>query len=100
VLAPCCYWEADYASYPNKAFLAGLGFVNQRDFKLLAATTASRPGSRSALVGQHAMDILDAGRADFLRQRGYDATVVSYAPPHLAPDGSLETNLIVARPRG
>ena len=99
-LAPCCYFACEYRAYPRegRAFLRDLGF-DERRFALLTKLTQWGPSAFFAAgdeaAGQMAMDVLDAGRVHFLLRRGVDAAAVPYAPAALAPDGTLESTLIV-----
>ena len=46
-------------------------------------------------AGRWAMDLIDAGRVDFLRRSGLDAAALPYADARLALDGALECTLLV-----
>mmetsp|Transcript_4302 Transcript_4302/g.12981 ORF Transcript_4302/g.12981 Transcript_4302/m.12981 type:complete len:221 (-) Transcript_4302:43-705(-) len=98
--APCCYWLIDYRVFPNRAFLEDLGLGGARAFSLLTKLTQWGPDMfwrpEDETAGQMAMDILDAGRVDYLRRAGLDAAALPYAAPALAPDGALESTMLVA----
>lgn len=99
-IAPCCYFACDYETYPNRDFLAEIGFSGARDFGRLIKLTQWGPDEYAGLgvpplAGQQAMDLLDEGRVRYLCERGVDASVAHYATPAIEPGGALERSLLV-----
>lgn len=96
--APCCYFSCEYDAYPGRELLAELGIKDERDFQMLTKLTQWGPNQLSPsteAAGRWAMDLIDAGRVDFLVRSGLDAATVPYADPLLALDGALECTMLV-----
>ena len=97
--APCCYFSCEYDAYPGRELLAELGVCRDaRDFDMLKKLTQWGPNQFSPsteAAGRWAMDLIDAGRVDFLRRSGLDAAALPYADARLALDGALECTLLV-----
>ena len=97
--APCCYFSCEYDAYPGRELLAELGVCRDaRDFDMLKKLTQWGPNQFSPsteAAGLWAMDLIDAGRVDFLRRSGLDAAALPYADARLALDGALECTLLV-----
>ena len=117
VLGTCCHQHISRRAYPNRAYLEGALGLSARQFQLLCRlsshgvseggvreggvrqsandTHLKRPaegGSRAAAradTGRRAKDLLDEGRAAFLRTQGFDARLCTYVDASVTPENVL-----------
>ena len=98
VLGTCCHHRCDYDAYPAREYLNALNLTSafgslcrfsSRGVDAFATTSRADTGRR-------VKDLLDEGRASFLREAGYDANLVRYVDASITP----ENVLVVGRHRG
>ena len=94
VLGSCCHHRCEWRSYPNRPFLADLGFTSAADFDALCRVSSRGvdPHDRSerARTGRLAKDLLDWGRAEFLRAAGYRTVRLhTYVDASVSPENVL-----------
>ena len=93
VLGTCCHQLCNWRAYPNRAYLEALG-ISARQFGLLCRLSSrgvngGDPGSERAAVGRRAKDVLDEGRAAFLREHGFEARLCTYVDASVTPENVL-----------
>ena len=101
-LMTCCHHRCEWRAYPNRPFLAELGFVSAADFDVLcrASSRASEAHDTSvrARTGRMAKDLLDMGRCAFLRSAGYDCELVTVVDGSITPENvvlvGVDTSMI------
>jgi tRNA:m4X modification enzyme len=116
-VALCCHHRCTYNAYLNTEFLGQLG-IGEKEFKILCrmsswavckfppevkrSTTEEKkaqidsvgwlsPAEKEAL-GIQCKELLDTGRAIYLRNQGFDVSLIRY----VSPDISLENTLLIA----
>lgn len=92
LLGTCCHHRCDWTSYPNRALLEMLGFGSS-DFDQLCRMSSRgvdpNAATEAAHTGRLVKDLLDEGRAAFLRKHGYDATLHTYIQASVTPENVL-----------
>lgn len=95
LLGSCCHHRCTWGAYPNRAFLADLGFRTAGDFDRLCRLSSrgvdASDTSARAHTGRLAKDILDQGRAEFLRNAcGYEtAELRTIVDAYVSPENVL-----------
>ena len=92
LLGTCCHHRCEWQAYPNRPYLERLGF-GPADFELLCRMSSRgvNPADASdvAQVARRAKDLLDEGRAAFLRALGYEAHLATYVDASISPENVL-----------
>lgn len=97
VLALCCHHRCDWASYPNKPFLRGIG-VDESDFTYLSRMSSwavcAHGDTERVRAGRACKRLLDEGRRLFLEELGYEARLVAYVGPETTPENIALTAVL------
>ena len=94
VLGTCCHHRCDWQAYPARDYLASLQCGDApADFVRLCRLSSSgvdaTDDSPRADAGRRAKDILDEGRASYLRTLGYEASLRRYCDASVTPENVL-----------
>ena len=104
VLGTCCHHRCAWHAYPNRPYLEALGLRGASHFAALcrvATWGVSQPvlgaegdaaggaADGRAELGRKAKDLLDEGRAEYLRAHGYDVALQTYVDGAVTPENVL-----------
>ena len=95
LLGSCCHHRCTWRAYPNRRFLARLGFATEHDFDVLCRLSSRgvdpHDTSTRAHTGRLAKDLLDQGRAEFLQQEvGFERVELrTYVDGAVSPENAL-----------
>lgn len=94
LLGTCCHHRCEWRAYPNRPFLQDLSF-DASDFALLCRMSSrgvdADISDDAAEVGRQIKDVLDEGRAAFLRRHGFAACLSTYVDASISPENVLVT---------
>lgn len=94
VLSTCCHHRCTWSSYPSREYLRSLRCADSRSaFDMLCRLSSrgvnAHDFSARADAGRRAKDLIDEGRAAFLRERGYDASLARFVDASVTPENVL-----------
>lgn len=94
LLGTCCHHRCEWGAYPARDFLHdALGVADPARFGQLCRLSSrgvdAFDASEGASGGRRAKDLLDEGRARFLRAHGYDVQLVQYVDASVTPENAL-----------
>lgn len=106
-IALCCHAKSDGIEYCNPSFLSGLG-IDRDTIRLMHRAVSwslafigqhelTDMQHRQIRIGQQCRALLDLGRIMYLRDHGFQARIIKYAPAELTPERYL---LCAHRPNG
>ena len=94
-VALCCHHLCTYEDYVHPAFVAQAG-LSAADFGQVCRLSSLAMSCRGAKgdpfrqrVGATCKAFLDAGRCIYLRERGFDASLIAYCSPEESPENRL-----------
>ena len=92
VLGTCCHHRCEWPAYPARSYLRSLDFERgdfERICRLSSRGVNARDESARADAGRRAKDLIDAGRARYLRDAGYEAELRRYVDASVTPENVL-----------
>jgi len=94
VVGTCCHHRCEWAAYPSRPFMRqALGVASHDEFaglcRLSSRGVNGADMSERAHTARRAKDLLDYGRARFLRSHGFDVRLCTYVDASVTPENVL-----------